>query len=225
MDVLKWNSIVRDELKETVELRKSPFGTSAEVASQYIFEISQEIGQDDQIYQEKERLDRYLRALHGIYYSACYYIIVLQWLASLYCFSTSESSNSRLCKHKETLQHIIQSCKYISEVIGHDVLEKLNIPSPESICTNSDSKPSSCARPLAHFFNVLLIKVLAVATLGPNHTTLVGPCSVDSDEALSCGSEMIMASASAMKKQVEAFREKVLSSDPLTSQVLAALTE
>ena len=233
MDVLNWNTVVRDEIKETVELHKSPFGTSAEVASQYIFELSQEISQGDQIHQEKEQLDHYLQALHGIYYSACYYIIVLQWLASLYCFSTSESSNSRLCKHKETLQHIVQQKKddiiqsytYMSEVIGHEVLEKLNIPSPESTCTDSDSKSSSHASPLAHLFNVLLVKVLAVATLGPNHTNLVDRCSVDSDETLSCGSEMIMASASAMKKQVEAFREKVLSSDPLTSQVLAALTE
>lgn len=231
MDVLDWNSVIRNELKESVELHKSPFGTSAEAASQYIFELSQEVSRGDQICQEKEQLDRYLQALHGVYYGACYYIIIIQWLASLYCFATSSSST--FCKHKETLQHIvqqkkddiIQSYKHISEVIGHKALEKLNIPSPESTCIDSDSKPLSHAHPLVNLFNVLLIKVLAVAMLGPNHTTLAGHCSVDSNEALSCGSEMIMVSASAMKMQVEAFREKVISSDPLTSQVMAALTE
>ena len=231
MDVLNWNSVIRDELKEAVELRKSPFGTSAEVACQYIFELSQEIGRCDKIHQEKEKLDRYLQALYGVYYSVCYYIIIIQWLASLFCFSNV--SSSKFCEHEAALQHIVQqkkddimqSYKHISEVIGHEVLEMLNIPLPESTCTDSNiTKQLSCARPLVNLFNVLSIKVLAVATLGPGHTTLASHCLTDMNEVLSCGSELIMVSASAMKMQVEAFREKVLLSNPLTSQIIAALT-
>ena len=231
MDVLNWNSVIRDDLKEAVELHKSPFGISAEVPCQYIFELSQEITRCDKICQEKEKLDRYLQALYGVYYSACYYIIIIQWLASLFCFSNIP--NSKFCEHEAALQHIVQqkkddimqSYKHICEVIGHEVLEMLNIPLPESTCTDSNvTKQSACTRPLVNLFNVLLIKVLTVATLGPGHTTLAGYCSMDMNKALSCGSELIMVSASVMKMQVEAFREKVLSSDPLTSQVIAALT-
>ena len=233
MDAIKWNSVIRDELEETVQQQKSPFGTPAEVACQYIFELSQEISRGDNICQEKEKLDRCLETLRGVYYSACYYIIIIQWLASLLCFYNSHSS--KFCEHKETLQHIVQqktddimlSYKHISEVIGHKALEVLNITLPESTSTDSNlPKQSACARPLVNHFNVLLIKVLAVATLGPCHTALAGHCSMDHniDDALSCGSELIMVSASAMKMQVEAFREKLLSSDPLTSQVIGALT-
>ena len=57
-----------------------------------------------------------------------------------------------------------------------------------------------------------------------DHSVLDKHCTMDIEETLSCGSELIMVSASAMKRQVEAFREKVISSDPLTSQVIATLT-
>ena len=229
MDILNWNSSMRGELKETIEQCKSPFGTSAEAAGQYLFDLTKEISRGDKLCQEKEKLDHYLQVIRGFYYSACYYIIVLQWLASLLCFFNSTSP--QVCEHKETLEHIvqhkkddiIQSYTYISEVIGHNVLQTLNIPFPESAYKDTNApKPSSCARPLIKLFNVLLIKVLAVATLGPG---LASPCSVDIGEATSCGSELIMVSASVMNMQLEAFRERVLSSDPLISQVIAALTD
>jgi hypothetical protein len=129
MDILNWNLVIRGELKETIEQQKSPFGTSAEVACQYLFESSKEISRVDKISREKEKLDRYLQALRGVYYSACYYIIIIQWIASLFCFLNSSSSKYR--EYKETLRHIvqhkkddfIQSYKHISEVIGHNVLE------------------------------------------------------------------------------------------------------
>ena len=231
MDILNWNSSIRSELKETIEQHKSPFGTSAEVACQYLFDLTKEISRSDKIREEKEKLDRYLQAIRGVYYSACYYIIIIQWLASLFCFFNSTSP--QVCEYKETLEHIvqhkkddiIQSYKHISEVIGHDVLQNLSMPLPESVCKDTNvPKPSSFTRPLINLFNVLLIKVLAVTTLGPGHTALASPCSVDTGETTSCGSELIMVSASAMNMQLEAFRERVLSSDPLTSQVIAALT-
>ena len=232
MDILNWNSSMRGELKETIEQRKSPFGTSAEAAAQYLFDLTKEISRGDKLCQEKEKLDHYLQAIRGVYYSACYYIIIIQWLASLYCFINSTTPH--VYEYKETLEHIIQrknddiiqSYKFISEVIGHDILQNLNIPLPESACKDMNvPKPSSCAHPLITYFDVLLIKILAVATLGPGHTALASPCSVDIGEATSCGSELIMVSASAMNMQLEAFRKRVLSSDPLTSQVIAALTD
>ena len=229
MDVLNWNSVIRDELKEMVEQRKSPFGTSADVACQYMLELCKEISGGEKICQEKEKLDCYLQALRGIYYSACYYIITIQWLASLICYSNS--SSSKFCDHRETLQNIVkqkkddimQSYKHLSEMIGHSRLEMLDIALPERTDLNLH-KQLSCARPLVNLFNVLLVKVLAVATFGPDHSVLDKHCTMDIEETLSCGSELIMVSASAMKRQVEAFREKVISSDPLTSQVIATLT-
>lgn len=74
MDILNWNLVIRGELKETIEQKKSPFGTSAKFACQYLFELSKEISQGDKICREKKKVDRYLQALRGVYYSACYYI-------------------------------------------------------------------------------------------------------------------------------------------------------
>ena len=51
MDILNWNSAIRGELRETVELHRSPYGTCvpAEHACQYILELSQEISQCDKL--------------------------------------------------------------------------------------------------------------------------------------------------------------------------------
>ena len=232
MDILNWNSVIRGELKETIERHRSPFGTSADLACQYILELSQEISQCSEIYREKQKIDHHLRALHSVYYSCCHYIIVIQWLASLLCFSTSFNSavQLNLCKYKETLWHIVQqrnddimqSYSCIAKIIGPDVLEKLNILLPEGN-TDSNQSPWVWQWPFVHLFNVLVIKLLTVATLGPDHT-LTDYYFVDNNQALCCGSQVIMASAAAMKMQVEALREKALSKDRLCSQVIATLT-
>ena len=66
------------------------------------------------------------------------------------------------------------------------------------------------------FFNVLVIKLLATATLGVDHP-LSQYFLIDINEAMHWGLQVIMISASAMKKQVEIFREKVLLNDFLCS--------
>ena len=69
-----------------------------------------------------------------------------------------------------------------------------------------------------------MIKPLATATLGvdqpPSQYFLI-----DSHEAIHSSLQAMMASAAAMKKQVKAFREKVLLNDFLCRHVTAALTE
>ena len=52
----------------------------------------------------------------------------------------------------------------LADTIGPDVLKQL-IPPPDEK-TNTDTDQSS-PNPFVHFFNVLLIKLLAAATLGP----------------------------------------------------------
>ena len=78
--------------------------------------------------------------------------------------------------------------------------------------------------PFVLFFNVLVIKLLATATLGVDQP-LSQYYLIDSNEAMHCGLQAIMISAAAMKKQVKAFREKVLLNDFLCRHVTAALTE
>ena len=57
MDILKWNPTVRGELMEHIQFRKSPFGTPAELACQYIYAVSQEISQCRELSQEMGKTD------------------------------------------------------------------------------------------------------------------------------------------------------------------------
>ena len=232
MDIINWNSVVRDELKTCVDQHRSPFGTPAEFACKYILELSQEISRGRKIYLEKQTTDCHIRALNSNYYCCCYHVIVLQWLASLLCFFTFFGfAQVDLCKFKATLQNVLQqksnelmqSYSHLSDIFGPAVLQKL-IPSlkvTESECYNSQSP----LNPHVLLFNVLIIKLLAVATLGPDQTlSQYYLADSDHDQVLKSSSHVIMVSAAAMKKQVEAFRDKVLSEDPLCSHVIAALT-
>ena len=105
------------------------------------------------------------------------------------------------------------------DIIGPVVLQKL-IPLPENaeVC-ESQSPPS----PFVLLFNVLVIKLLAAVTLGVDEP-LSQYFLIDNDKCLCCGSQVIMVSAAAMKKQVKAFRE-VLLKDYLCRHVIAALTD
>ena len=230
MDIINWNSSVRDDLKIDVHLHRSPFGTPAELACKYIFELSQEVGCGSKINQEEYAIiDSHIQALNSNYYSCCYHVIVLQWLASLLCYFTSFGFGQLdLSKFKETLQYVLQQKKedieqtyvHISEIVGPVVLQKL-IPLPErtELC-NSRLPPN----PFVVLFNVLVIKLLVATTLGVDQ-----PISqyylIDNNQALCCGSQTIMTSAAAMKKQVKVFREKVLLEDYLCRHVIAALTD
>ena len=58
MGSFNWNSEIRDEFKELIKLRRSPFGKPAELACQYIFDLSEEISQHRIMYEEKQKLTR-----------------------------------------------------------------------------------------------------------------------------------------------------------------------
>ena len=237
MDILNWNTVIRGELRETVELRRSPFGTPAECACQYIVELSKEISQCDKLGQAMLETDQHLLALNSNYYSCCYGVIALQWLASLFCFFTSfDNKLLDLHKHTDTLRHIIQqkrneienSYSHIAEIVGPDILHKL-LPLQHPHSTET-SRIQPLLNPLMVFFNVLLIKVLDITILGPESFSAgdVNFMQVDNqfcNQVLCKASHVIRVSASAMKKEVEAFREKALSEDILCRRVIAMLTQ
>ena len=227
MDFINWNSSVRNEIKSDMKQHISPFGTPAEFACKYILEISQEIGcgRSQEAY---AIIDSHIQALNSNYYCCCYHVIVLQWLASLHYFFTSFGFGQLdLCKFKETFQHILQQKKdeiaqtygYISDIVGRTVLQKL-VPLSE-VKVYENHLPSNL---FVLLFNVLVIKLLATATLGVDQP-LSQYFLIDINEAMHCGLQAIMISASAMKKQVKAFRKKVLLNDFLCRHVTAALTE
>ena len=236
METLNWNSAARSELKETVELHRSPYGTPAELACRYILDISQEICQCDTLGQEMQKTDQHLLALNSIYYSSGYHLITIQWLACLLHFYTSSlCSELNLHKHTDTLRciieqkkdEIVESYSNIAEIVGSDILQKL-IPLQSSQATNT---PITWRHktPLAFWFNVLLIELLVVAIFGRE---TVGECDLSFmqiDDKL-CNQLSHEASfwlrviAGTQKKEVELFRDKVLSGDRLCSRVIAKLT-
>ena len=235
MDKLDWNSAIRREFGVDIKLRRSPFGTPAELACQYILELRKEISQcSDDFLQET---DRHLLALNSDYFCCCYHVITLQWLASLLCLSTSDGTRLDLSKYRDVLRNIVEQKKgeiteqysQIADLVGLDTLQQLVLPSNSSESPITDAQLS--LNPFLLLFNVLTIKLLAVATLGPDRLTMqdvelsfmqMGQrfC----NQVVSIASNMIRVSAAAMKKEVEAFREKVLAEDQLCSRVIAALT-
>ena len=236
MDVLKWNSVIRGEVREIVELQCSPFGSPAERACQYILELSQEVSQSAKLSQTIRKTDQHLQALSSNFYSCCYHVIAIQWIASLFCFATSfNSTQLDLRKHTDTLKYIILKKKdeimklysYIGEIVGSDILQKI-IPLQHPYGTDTPSMPQ--LNPFVLLFNVLIIKLLALATLGPECLNLGDADFMQVDDkfcnqVLRVTSHMIRVSAAAMKKEVEAFREKALSEDILCRHVIAMLTQ
>ena len=236
MEILNWNSTVRSELQESVELHRSPFGTPAEQACRYILELSQEICKCDKLGQEMKEIDQHLLALNSNYYTCCYHIITIQWLATLLCFFTSpDRIQLNSYKHRDTLRYlieqkmdeIIESYSIITEIVGSDIMQKL-IPLQNFQSTKAPSNQRHL-NPFVLCFNVLLIKLLAVATLdqqGP-HAGDLSFMQVDEkfcNQTLCTCSQIIRVSAAVMKKEVELFRDKALSEDHLCSQVIAKLT-
>ena len=132
-------------------------------------------------------------------------------------------------KFKETLWQIVQekndeimeSYSYLADIVGPAILQTLNIPQPESTELCSGQSPPS---PFVLLFNVLIIKLLAAATLGPGQP-LSQYYLIDHDQAIQFASQAIMVSAAAMKKQVQAYRATVLLEDSLCRHVIAALTD
>ena len=79
IEILNWNSVVRGELNINQKLHRTPFGTPAELACQYILELSQEISRGTKMYQEKQMTDCSIQALNT-YYCCCYHVIVYSGL-------------------------------------------------------------------------------------------------------------------------------------------------
>lgn len=106
---------------------------------------------------------------------------------------------------------IIESYGTIAEIVGTDILQKL-IPSqtPQSTDTPSTLR---YINPLVFRFNVLLIKLLAVATLGreTNGVDDMSFMQVDSDLRNQLAASDIRVIIIGQKKEVELFRDKALS--------------
>ena len=102
-------------MKAKVDQRRSPFGTSVELAHKYILKLSQEISQGGQIDQEKHTMidcHNIIQAFNSNYYFCGYHVIVLQWLATLLCsFTSLDFGHINVHKFKETLWQIVQEKK------------------------------------------------------------------------------------------------------------------
>ena len=184
-----------------------------------------------------QKTGQHLVALNSNYYSCCYHLVTLQWLASLLYFSTSfDSKLLDLRKHVDTLRYIIRQKKdeilklysNIAEIVGSAVLQKL-VPFKHLQSTEESSiQPET--NPFVLLFNVLIIKLLAFITLDRESLDVddVNFMQVDHkfcNRVLHATSPIIRISASAMKKEVEAFRKKALSEDFLCRHVIAMLTQ
>ena len=236
MNTLDWNSAIRREFEEDIKLRKSPFGTPAELACQYILELCKEISQcSDDFLQET---DQHLLALNSDYFCCCYHVITLQWLASLLCLSASSNGTPLdLSKYKDMLCQIVEQKNseitrqydQIADIVGLDTLHRL----VKQAHSTEVHKPQAqiSLNPFMLLFNVLIIKLLAVATLGRAESTIqdielsfMQMGQTFCNEVTGIASNMIRVSAAAMKKEVETFRRKVIAEDQLCNQVIAALT-
>ena len=78
----------------------------------------------------------YILALSSDYFSCCYHVITLQWLASLLCVSTSSDGILYdLSKYRDILQHVVEQKKgeiveqyNIIYIVGLDTLQHLIRP-------------------------------------------------------------------------------------------------
>ena len=241
VDSFKWNSEVRNEVSKNEKCRATPFGTPADIACEYIFELCQETSRCSEIHHEKQLTEKRLQTLHSIFGCCCCNAVVLQWLATLLCLSTSLSSAHNtldLSKHKALLLNLVKQVKddivdlypMISLIVGDDFLQKV-APLLESVgvfrpTENRQWLEVPAVNPFALFFHAFLIKLLAVASLGPSCN---GVYDVHLTEQLltshtSYASYVIMLTASGMKRQVEAFQMRALAEDRLCERLITALT-
>ena len=242
MTSFEWNPDIRSEVKRNEKHRGLPFGTSADIAVEYIFELCQETHRCRRLHQEKQVAEKQLQTLHSVF-GCCYYsLVVLQWLATLLCLSTSFSSTHSdtldLSKHKALLMTIIKQVKgditglypMMSLIMDNDFQQKV-APLLESIgvfqaVENRQWLKVPAVNPCKLLSHVLLIKLLAVATLGPS---CIGIYDIQLTDQLltshtSYASHMILLIASGMKQQVEAFQKRALAENRLCKPLITALT-
>ncbi len=242
MSSFEWNPDVRSEVKRNEECRGLPFGTPADIAVEYIFELCQEIHHCSGLHQEKQQAEKYLQILYSIF-GYCYCnAVMLQWLATLLCLSTLGSTTHNttldLSKHKDLLLNLVNQEKddindlypMISLILGNDFQQKV-APLLESIgvfqaVENHQQLKVREMSPNRLLYHVLLIKLLAVASLGPS---CIGVYDIQITDQLlishtSYASCMLLLVASGMKQQVEAFQRRALAEDRLCQQLITALT-
>lgn len=241
MDAFNWNSEGRNEVRENARCRATPFGTPADHACQYIFDLCQETCRCSEIDRQWKLAEENLQTLHGIFGCCCCNALVLQWLATLLCLSTSNFGDSNpldLSKHKDLLLTLVRQMKdniealypLISLVVGDDSLQKVT----PLLDTIGISQPTGNRKllqvpdvnPLALLFHSFLIQLLAVAAMD---ITDVGTYDVSLTDYLlrnhtTYASHVIMVIAAGMKKQVEIFQEKALAEDNLCKGVISSLT-
>ena len=242
MNYFEWNSDVRSEVKRNERCRATPFGTPADIACEYIFDLCRETSRCSGLHQEKEQAEKHLQILHSIFGCCCCNAVVLQWLATLLCLSTSFASTRStldLSKHKALLLNLIKQVKdditdlypMISLIVGNDFLQEIapfleSQIGPFRPTENQQWMEVPAVNPFALFFHVFLIKLLAVAALGPN---CIGVYDVHLTDQLltshtSYASHVILLIASGMKQQVEAFQKRALAEDGLCEHLITALT-
>ena len=241
MSSFEWNPDVRSEERRNEKCRGLPFGTPADIAVEYIFELCQETHRCKGLHQEKQLAEKQLQILHSVL-GCCYRGgVVLQWLATLLCLSTSCSttrSTLDLSKHKVLLLSLITQVKddindlypMISLILGSDFQQKV-APLLESIgvfqaVQNHQQLKVSAVNPIELLYHVFLIKLLAVASLGPS---CIGRYDVQMTDQLltshtSYASHTLLLIASGMKQQVEAFQKRALAEDRLCQNLITALT-
>ena len=242
MNYFEWNSDIRSEVKRNERCRATPFGTPADIACEYIFDLCQETSRCSGLHQEKEQAEKHLQILHGIFSCCCCNAVVLQWLATLLCLSTSSTSirsTLDLSKHKALLLNLVKQVKddisdlypMISLIVGNDFIQKIapfleSQIGPFRPTENQQWMEVPAVNPFALFFHVFLIKLLAVAALGPS---CIGVYDVHLTDQLltshtSYGSHVILLIASGMKQQVEAFQKRTLAEDRLCEHLITSLT-
>ena len=242
MNYFEWNSDVRSEVKRNEKHRATPFGTPADIACEYIFELCQETSRCSGLHQERQQAEKQLQVLHSIFGCCCCNAVMLQWLATLLCLSTTFSSTRStldLSKHKALLLKLVKQVKdditdlypMISLIVGNDFLQEI---APFLECQIGAFRPTEnqqwlevpAVNPFALFFHAFLIKLLAIASLGPS---CIGVYNVHLTDQLltshtSYASHVILLAASGMKRQVEAFQERALAEDRLCEHLITALT-
>ena len=237
MDLYEWSPEVRSELRKNARHRTTPFGTPADLACQYILELCQETCWCNEIQQEKQLIEEQLHTLHSTFTCCCCNVVLLQWLATLLCLSTSSAASNplNLSKHKDFLlttvernkDDIIRLYHFISQMFGQEFMQKVS-PLLETVGISQPTEENEllAVNPLTLFFHVFLIKLLAVASLGPDYIGKYDAHLTNNllKSHISHVSRVLMTSAAAMKKQVEAFREKALAEDRLCRHLIASLT-
>lgn len=243
MNMFDWNSEARSELRRKERYRATPFGTPADIACEYIFDLCQETSRCSGLRREKEQVEKHLQILHGVFGCCCSNGVVLQWLATLLCLSTSFSKTHNiildLSKHKALLVNLVKLVKdditelypMISLLVGGDLLQRI-APFLESQIgvfrptENHQRLEVPIVNPFTVLFHSFLIKLLAVASLGPS---CIGAYNVHLTDQLltshtSYASHVILLIASGMRQQVEAFRTRALAEDELCERLINALT-